>query len=113
MKELPLTDPITDFDGTPLALDANGTHLTIGNALVRQLALAKSEGEAAFLTFDLGRKLVAAVKDEDETLLVESAEFDHLITCVAANNAQFVDLVQAQVRRALDDAPEVNVKKAD
>ena len=111
MREIQLQTEIVSFEGEPFQLADQGLeHMRVGNVLVRQLALAKSEGEAVFLTPEIGRKLVAAMK-AGEALLLETADFSHLQAAVKQNNAQFVDLVQAQALQALKDALEVEVAK--
>ena len=111
MREIQLQTEILSFEGEPFQLGDQGLErLRVGNVLVRQLALAKTEGENVFLTPEIGRKLVAAMK-AGESLLLEKTDFEHLQVAVKQNNAQFVDVVQAQALQALKDAAEVEVAK--
>ena len=113
MVEIQLQKEITTFDGEPFQLADTGLEkLQIGNVLIRQLALAKTDGENVFLTPRIGEKLVSAIKTQ-QSLLLEKAELDHLKLVVTQNNAQFVDLVQSQLLQSLKDATEVEVKRVE
>ena len=113
MRELALQTEITSLDGTAFQFSET-EKLTVGRGISRQLAMAKTDGEGQFVTLRLGMALSQAIRDGAETMLLETTDFEHLQRVVELNcngDLGWVDIVQAQIRQALKDAPEVQVEK--
>ena len=115
MRELDLGGELFTLDGEPYQTleGVLPVLLTVGRASLRQIGMATSaEKELQFTTFELGLKIRKRMKEQRQgSILLETAEYDHLKTIVETNPAQYVDVIQAQLRRAIQDAPEVEVEK--
>ena len=114
MRELALQTQLLQLDEEPFkTLEGNdAVDLTVGRAVLEQLGRAVSESkDALFTTFSLGLALRKSVKTGQESILLETVEYDHLKTVVEGNPFKFIDIIQAQLRRAIEAAPEVAVKK--
>lgn len=109
MKELRLDTPVLTFEGEPFQITPD-LKLTVGRGIVQHLSAMKSDGDAQFQTFALGVKLSKA-NINGETMLLEQAEYDHILRAVEQNGVGYVDVVQAQIRQALKDCPDVDVEK--
>ena len=115
MRELDLGIELFTLEGDPYQTMEGvlPVLLTAGRAALRQIGLATStEKELQFTTFELGLKIRKRMKEQRQgSVLLETAEYDHLKTIIETNPAQYVDVLQAQLRRAIQDAPEVEVEK--
>lgn len=115
MRELDLDQKTLTYDDEPFKMldeKQEPCDLTLGRAIMQQVyKTVSAEKDAQFATFELGLKVRKATKRAESTVLLETAEYDHLKTIMEKNPHGFIDIIQAQLQRMVEAVPEVKVEK--
>ena len=109
-RELILNGELHTFDGEPIT-DQQNRHMTVGRAIVVQLASARSEGEERFEIFRLGLEIGKAVRARDEQITLAESDWEILKRTVESNPAGYTDMLFVPVVKTVRAGIEVEVEK--
>ena len=109
-RELIINGSLETFDGEPIT-DQQNRHMTIGRALLVQLAASRSEGEERFEVFRLGLDIGKAVKTQEERIILAESDWEILKRVVEANPAGYTDMIFVPVVKTVLAGIEFEVEK--